>query len=91
MAKLELTLRGDFDTVVQAVTDEIVKGSMSAELEDSSDFRSGNARCAVRVIERYSFDGGNRVSLALTFFGVADGDSILVSAITSGGSQAVFL
>jgi hypothetical protein len=50
MAKLELTLRGDFNTVVQAVTDEIVKGSMSAELEDSSDFRSGNARCAVRVI-----------------------------------------
>jgi hypothetical protein len=27
----------------------------------------------------------------LTFFGAADGDSILVSAITSGGSQAVFL
>lgn len=90
MAKLELTLRGDFDTVVRAVTDEIVKGSMSAELEDTGDFRSKDARCAVRVIERYSFAGSNRVSLSLTFFGVAGEDRILVSAITSGGSQALF-
>ena len=90
MAKLELTLRGDFDTVVRAVTDGIVKGSMSAELEDASDFRSENALCAVRVIERYSFAGGNRVSLSLTFFGVIGDDRICVSAITSGGSQAVF-
>ena len=64
---------------------------MSAELEDSSDFRSKDARCAVRVIERYSFAGGNRVSLTLTFFAVKGDDRIHASAITSGGSQAVFL
>ncbi len=90
MAKLEITLRGDFDTVVSGVTEEILGTSMSAELEDTSDFRSKDARCAVRVIERYSFAGGNRVSLTLTFFAVNGDERIYASAITSGGSQAVF-
>lgn len=91
MAKLEMTLRGDFHEVVRGVTEELLESSLSAELEDSSDFQAENARCAVRVIERYSFAGGNRVSLTLTFFAVNGDDRIFASAITSGGSQAVFL
>ncbi len=44
---------------------------------------------ACRVFERYSVMGGNRLSLALTMF--QNGDSpIRLSAITAGGSQAVF-
>ena len=47
------------------------------------------ARCSVRVFERYSVMGGNRLSLTLTMF--QNGDSpIRLSAITAGGSQAVF-
>ena len=42
----------------------------------------------MRVYERYSWLGSNRVSLALTLAG-RDGEYFL-SAITSGGSQAVF-
>ncbi|MBQ4111664.1 MAG: hypothetical protein IJD38_02590 [Clostridia bacterium] len=91
MAKLEMTLRGDFFDVVRRVTEEIVDGSLSAELEDSSDFQTEYARCSVRVFERYSFAGGNRVSLTLTFFSINSDDRIFASAITSGGSQAVFL
>ena len=50
---------------------------------------SGDARCSVRVFERYSMMGGNRLSLTLTMF--QNGDSpIRLSAITAGGSQAVF-
>ena len=61
---------------------------MSASLEDSSDFYSGDARCSVRVFERYSYAGGNRVSMNVTLFQNGN-DEIRLSAITSGGSQAV--
>ena len=58
-------------------------------MEDSSDFRCGAARCSVRVFERYSYAGGNRVSMNVTLFQGEDG-VIYLSAITAGGSQAVF-
>ena len=43
-----------------------------------------------RVFERYSWSGGNRLSLSVTLF-QADGSPVRLSAITAGGSQAVFL
>ena len=89
MAKLETTVRGDFSQVLHKITDGILNGSMTATLEDSSDFRSGDARCSVRVFERYSYMGSNRVSLSVTVFQNGS-DPIKVSAITSGGSQAMF-
>lgn len=61
---------------------------MSASNEDGSDYAQGAFRCAVRVYERYSYAGGNRVSLSLTLMGC--GSDLFLSAITSGGSQAVF-
>ena len=66
-----------------------LNGSISASLEDRSDFVSGSARCSVRVFERYSYMGSNRVSLSVTLFQNGDGP-IQLSAITSGGSQALF-
>jgi len=89
MAKLEQTVQGGFDATLQKITDGILNGSMSATLEESSDFRTSQARCAVRVFERYSYMGGNRVSLNVTLFQAEDGP-IHLSAITSGGSQAMF-
>ena len=88
MAKLEMTLKGEFDQILQNIEDGILQGSLSATLEDSSDFRSGEARCSVRVFERYSWAGGNRVSLSVTLFQAEE--AIRLSAITAGGSQAVF-
>lgn len=88
MAKLEKRLRGNFDTVLAMLDEGIMSGSMSATLEDSSDFEADGVRCAVRVYERYSWTGGNRVSLNLTLVG--SGDELFLSAITSGGSQAMF-
>ncbi len=58
-------------------------------LEDSSDFSSGNARCSVRVFERYSYTGGNRVSLSVTLFQSGSGE-VHLSAIAAGGSQGMF-
>lgn len=89
MAKLEQTVYGDFNQILNKIQTGILNGSMSASLEESSDFESGNARCSVRVFERYSWSGSNRVSLTVTLFQGDDG-AIHISAITAGGSQAMF-
>ena len=89
MAKFETTLKTDFNNLLQKIEDGILSGSYSATLEDQSDFRFDGARCSVRVFERYSYMGGNRVSLSVTLFG--NGETVKVSAITSGGSQAMFV
>lgn len=89
MAKLEQIINGNFEQLLRKIEDGIQGGSVSASLEDSSDFRSGDAKCSVRVFERYSYAGGNRVSLSVTLFQNGDGP-IHLSAITSGGSQAMF-
>lgn len=88
MAKLERALRGDFESILKRLDDGILSGSMSASFEDGSDWQTGNVRVAVRVYERYSLIGSNRVSLSLTL--AARGDDLFLTAITSGGSQAVF-
>ena len=88
MAKYECHLSGDFDRVLTYLHDGIMEGSASASYEDGSDYTAGEVRCAVRVYERYSYMGSNRVSLNLTLVG--QGEELFLSAITSGGSQAVF-
>ena len=88
MAKLEKTLTGDFNSILRKIENGIINGSISASLEDSSDFYIGDTRCSVRVFERYSYTDGNRVSLNVTLFG--NRDTIHLSAIASGGSQALF-
>lgn len=89
MAKLERTLTGNFDQILARIHSGVMGGSLSATLEDSSDFRDGNARCSVRVFERYSYAGGNRVSMNVTLFQAGDGP-VRLTAITAGGSQALF-
>ena len=87
MAKYEKRLRGDFQAF-HDLFDGILNGSVSASYEDGSDWQADGVRCAVRVFERYSWTGGNRVSMNLTLVG--SGDELFLSAITSGGSQAMF-
>lgn len=87
MAKYERSFTGNFDEILK-ICDDAVQSSVSASYEDGSDISMGGTRIAVRVYERYSYWGGNRVSLNLTLAG--KGDNLFLSAITSGGSQAVF-
>lgn len=89
MAKLEKVLNGNFDEILHKIESGIQGGSMTASLEDSSDFQDGDARCSIRVFERYSYSGSNRVSLSITLFQNGTGP-VFISAITSGGSQAMF-
>lgn len=88
MAKYEKRLKGDFNSLVKWLHNDIINGSISVTFEDGSDVNMGSMRTAVRVYERYSAIGGNRVSMNVTVAG--NGDDLFVSAITSGGSQAVF-
>ena len=89
MAKLECTLNRDFSSLLGEIENGILRGSVSASAEAASDFRSGDARCSVRVFERYSWMGGNRLSLSVTLFQNGDGP-VHLSAVTSSGSQALF-
>ena len=89
MAKLECTVTGNFDDVLRRIIDGIENSSFTSSLEDGSDFFSGSTRCSIRVFERFSYMGGNRVSLNLTLFQNGN-EPIQLSAITSGGSQAMF-
>ncbi len=89
MAKLTQTLSGNFDQVLRKIVDGVLSASSSASLEDSWDVNTGRARCSTYVFERYSYMGGNRVSMNVTLF-QESGGPIRLCAITAGGSQAMF-
>ena len=88
MAKFTRTVTGDFDRILKIIEKGVLDASTSATLEDGWDVREDDARCAVRVFERYSYAGGNRVSMNVTLFQA--GNAVRICAITSGGSQAMF-
>ncbi len=88
MAKSEKTLSGNFDEILKRIEEGILRGSSTAKLEASSDFSVKDARCSVRVFERFSVLGANRLSLTVTLFQSGD-EPIYLSGITAGGSQAV--
>lgn len=88
MACYEKRLTGDFDALLNRLHEGIMGGSASATYEGGSDYDAGGVRCAVRVFERYSIIGSNRVSLNVTLVG--NGNELFLSAITAGGAQAIF-
>lgn len=88
MAKYECTLHGDFNEVLNFIHNEILNSSTSVTYEDGTQKILGNVTYAVRVYERYSVIGSNRVSLNITLLEIEN--EILLTAITSGGSQAIF-
>lgn len=88
MAKYERRFKGDFDKFKDYIHNSIKNASSSVTYEDGSDIYMGNTKMAFKVYERYSMSGSNRVSLSITILG--KDESIFISAITSGGSQAVF-
>ena len=88
MAQYNNSFKTNFDGLLRYIEETVLQGSVSASEEGGSDFTCGDVRCATRVYERYSMIGGNRLSLCVTLFG-KDGD-VQLTAITSGGSQAMF-
>ena len=89
MAKYEIRLHSDFDRALNYFHDGILNGSMSASFEDESYTQFSGVRCCVRVYERYSMTGGNRLSMTLTLVG--DGEDLLLPAVPSGGAGGAVL
>lgn len=87
MAKFEHRFRGSFDAALNRLHEGIMGGSVTATYEDGSDYTANGIRCAVRVYERYSMSGGNRLSLTVTLIG--QGENLFLSAIAAGGSQGI--
>lgn len=88
MAQYETRLTGSFSSLLSYIERSVVGGSVSASREGGSSFEMNGVRCAVRVYERYSYLGGNRLSLCVTLFG--RDQELHLSAVTAGGSQAIF-
>ncbi len=88
MAKIECELFGEFDEILENLNTAVMEGSESASLEEYSDFVTPKMQCAVRAYERYSWSGNSRVSLNITL--IETEGKIFLSAISTGGSQAVF-
>jgi len=88
MAHYQRELTGDVDRLVAHLDRAIPGGSISAKLEAATEHEIGDARMVVRAYERFSAIGGNRVCLCVSVLAV--GDQLALSAVSSGGSQAVF-
>ncbi len=84
----EVLLRVIIVILLMPCTRTYTNGSVSVSYEDGSDVSIGDTRVAFRVYERYSMAGSNRVSMSIVIVG--NNDNIDLTAVTSGGSQAVF-
>lgn len=88
MAKYERTVSGNFSAIVNTLHNAVMNGSVSASLEDESDLSNGPFRCLVRVYERYSWFGSNRVSMTIVVAGTEG--KFRITVITAGGSEGIF-
>lgn len=88
MAKYKHRTTGNFNRVCSFLINEILSTSSSASLEDSEYMTRNNTNIAILVFERYSYSGGNRLSLNVTI--VEDNGYIDIIGISSGGSNGVF-
>lgn len=89
MAIYENTVWGKFNDFADYLHDAILNGSMSASYEDGCTYRIDGRSVLMRVYERYSYAGGNRVSLSVMLAEESE-NTVRVCAVTSGGSQAMF-
>ena len=91
MAKFECVIPStyDFDDTLRYFHEHLSQSGITASFEGGSDYRAGNVRVCVRVYERYTLMGDNRLSLTMTL--ATDGTDIFASAIASGGSRGMFL
>ena len=89
MAKLEREIPGyyDFDVGLCYLHTGIRDSSLSASYENGSEYCWGDVRCAVRVYERYTILGDNRLSLTVMLAG--HGNQLYLSGITAAGSGGV--
>lgn len=88
MAKYSCELHGSFNHFCQFLKNELINSSFSASIEDEHYYDIHDVHVGILILERYSYSGSNRLSLSIT---ITEYQNLLhVTAITSGGSQALF-
>ena len=88
MAKYKARINGHFDSVVEHIKREIMQSSLSSSLEEQETIYKGNVKICILAFERYSYSGGNRLSLNVIIVG--ENDNIDIVGTTTGGSNATF-
>ena len=88
MAKLGRILKCDLYSLMHDIDEGIRHGNVSASLEEETEYDIPGGKVMLRVYERYSFLGGNRVSL--TILAVNQGGTTRLCATCTGGSSGIF-
>ena len=76
MAQYDTHLTGSISSLISYIDQAVLNGSMTASQEGGCDLTCGDVRCVTRVYERYSWWGGQRLSLTVTIFGRDGSDEI---------------
>ncbi len=88
MAKFEIELQGTFNDWVRWLDEDIPQMNVTSKLEEALDRVDETTKIAIRAYERYSAIGNNRLGLTVVL--LESGGKLWMSAVTTGGSQAMF-
>lgn len=88
MAKYKKNITGDFETVYNHIKRDILYTSTSSSLEEEEIITKGNIKIGILTFERYSYSGGNRLSLNVVI--ISENDSIDIIGTSAGGSNGLF-
>lgn len=88
MAKYTCELQGTMQQFCQYLKNELIRSSFSASLEEEDYYHIHDINIGTLVFERYSYTGKNRLSLTVNV--VEHQNHIHTTAMSSGGSQALF-
>ena len=88
MAKYRSKINGDFNYVVNHIKNEIMQSSISASLEEQETIYKGDVKICILAFERYSYSGGNRLSLNVTI--IEQNNNIDIIGTSTGGSNETF-
>lgn len=90
MAKRVWTINRNIEDTKKIVKNAVLK-SISADLEDEEVTSSEHFINVFQVYERYSWASNNRLSLSVNMISEPNSNVTKVTAISAGGSTAMFL
>ena len=88
MPKFECMIPGkyDFEETLDYFHKHLMQSGVTTSFEDGSDYSAEKFKMAIRVYERYTLWGDNRLSMTVTLACAGEGSDIFASAISAGGS-----
>ena len=84
------TVKGNFDEIVEKVTQAVMASRTGYSVTDQADYETGGRKVAVRMLQRFASTIGERVALQLTFIQQDDGQTE-ICGIASGVEGLLFL